>query len=73
MQHYQMTLDELLDTRPRKPKMERGMSPGTFSYLCPICRSCVGLKGSAAYHEPGWLYQRETCKNGHKIDWSKIK
>lgn len=73
MNHYQMTMEELLDPSPRKPKMERGVTPGTFAYLCPICRTIVGLKGSATYHEPGWLYKREACKNGHEIDWSKIK
>lgn len=74
MEHYQMTMEELLDPSPRLPERVRSVAPpGLFHYLCPICGATVGLEGSETYHEPGWLYQRETCKNGHEIDWSKIK
>lgn len=73
MAHYQMTLEEMLDPSPKKPTRERGVAPGTFCYRCPICEAIVGIKGAETYHEPGWLYRRDQCKNGHDIDWSKTK
>lgn len=66
MDYYQMTMTELLQDSFR-PRVEP-MHMGSWAYVCPVCNAAVGIRRV----QEGFVYKRETCKNGHNIDWSGI-
>ena len=68
---YQMTLDEMINNEARPPIKKRGHSIGQWIYECPICGWCIGIYGDEYFHEHGWLYKRDVCKNGHYIKWEE--
>lgn len=72
MDYWQITIDELLEPS-RKPKTYFTPMPGCTGYCCGICREAVGLYSNGTTHDEGWLYKRETCRNGHEIDWSETE
>lgn len=32
----------------------------------------VGIFGPKGFHEEGWIYKRDKCKNGHVVDWRNV-
>lgn len=63
---WQMILDELTD-EPFTPEVHL-IHVGSWAYLCPICLECVGIYRT----DEGMVFRRDTCKNGHRIDWRNI-
>lgn len=72
MNYYQITWEEILEpdkewTAIPEPAPERGL----IDYFCPVCSDVVGIYSTGTIHEKGWMYRRETCRNGHKIRYSR--
>lgn len=65
---WQMTWDELL-TAAFEPNCKYNRLKGITDWFCPICGMVVGIHSNGQTHEEGWLYKRDTCKNGHRIEW----
>lgn len=60
---WQMILDEMM-AESFSPVREP-MHIGSWAYVCPICKSPVGIYRS----DEGMVYKRDKCKNGHAIRW----
>lgn len=67
MNYWQMTFDEMMSDSFR-PKTEP-MHQGAWAYVCPVCGNAVGIRRVVE----GFVYKRDECKNGHKVDWSEVK
>ena len=67
---YQMTLYEL-DMDKIRPEKEKSLS-GSIFYKCGICGAPVGIYDPKNFHEPGWIYKREACQNGHTVEWGEL-
>ena len=65
---WQMTLDEL-EQASFKPNGKYNRLNGIMDWFCPVCGEVVGIYSTGQTHEEGWLYNRDTCRNGHGIDW----
>lgn len=65
---WQMTIDELT-TAAFEPNGKYNRFNGITDWFCPICGMVVGIHSNGQTHEEGWLYKRDTCKNGHRIEW----
>ena len=65
---WQITLDEISE-EAFKPNGKLNWRNGMTDWFCPLCGECVGIHSNGQVHEEGWLYKRDECKNGHKIDW----
>ena len=66
---WQMTWDEL-DQEDVVPTTRHNLS-GSVYYSCGICGDLVGIFGPPEFHEKGWIYKRDKCKNGHVVDWKE--
>ena len=66
---YQMTIWEALDPNAKhEPVVSRSVYPDgrdVTTYWCPLCDVPVG----SSYD--GQCEKLNTCRHGHKIDWSK--
>lgn len=67
---WQMTLDELI-TEAFKPNGKYNRLTGLMDWFCPMCGEVVGIWSNGSVHEEGWLFRRDKCKNGHRIDWDE--
>lgn len=65
---WQMTIDELI-TSAFEPNGKYNRLNGITDWFCPICGMVVGIHSNGQTHEEGWLFKRDTCKNGHRIEW----
>lgn len=72
MNYWQMTFDEL-DREAFQP-VRKLSHPGTYHFVCPVCGEYVGLYKNREYDPVtyGLIHVRETCKNGHAMDWSLV-
>ena len=71
---YQLTLADLDDLGPVSPLRKHEIIRGQYYYYCPmpLCGECVGIENDGTVHrELGFIYKRDICRNGHKIDWSE--
>ena len=71
MEHYQMTMEELLsDSFLPTKKQERF---GVYGYYCPICGDFVGLNKTITEfgNDEPCKHFKEKCKNGHVMNWSQ--
>ena len=70
--YYQMTLADLTTVGPVKPTKEHETIKGSWKYTCPLCGELVAIEYDGTVHrELGFIYKRDTCRNGHDIDWSE--
>ena len=70
--YYQMTLADITTVGPLKPLKKHEIVKGQYMYRCPLCEECVGIENDGTVHrELGFIYKRDTCRNGHDIDWSE--
>lgn len=65
---WQMTIDELT-TAAFEPLGKYNRFNGITDWFCPICGMVVGIHSNGQTHEEGWLFKRDTCKNGHRVEW----
>ena len=59
----------LISEEAFKPNAKLNWRNGMTDWCCPLCGECVGIHSNGQVHEVGWLYKRDECKNGHKVDW----
>lgn len=67
---WQMTWDEIL-TDESEPYGKTNRLNGITDWFCPVCKYVVGIYSDGSVHNEGWLFKQSTCKNGHRIKWSK--
>lgn len=65
---WQITLDEITE-EAFKPNGSYNWRNGITDWLCPLCGGIVGIHSNGKVHEEGWLYKKDECKYGHKVDW----
>ena len=69
---WHITLNELINSS-FQPNGKYNRHNGIMDWFCPVCGQVVGIESTGTVHEAGWMYRRDCCQNGHKIDWEGIK
>lgn len=69
---WQMTWDEL-EAESFKPNNGKlNWRNGIMDWFCPICGEVVGIESDGSVHDKGFMFKRDECRNGHRIDWEGV-
>ena len=68
---YQMDLFDLED-KAYQPSPSGNPYASAIVYYCPKCKDMVGMYSKEG-KDKGWHQVKQTCRNGHKLNWEYIK